>query len=403
MNLLIIPTSTTTREWSNDFQSVYSFENESVCFTEQDVSEYSKHKVKQTIKVEATACFVVQKGGAFQSENPQVRVLLSRGRFLFVDVDEAQMKGLSKHNDTCWHLEPLCDYKVVSRAVKASPNGRLQLDRHFEIDKLRLERHLGKLCIGGTRFTFSNEYMEALRYCDDQLVTMGYEVERMDFEVRFNGIQRTTHNLVARKVGVVNAAKTFVVCAHLDSINKNGVDLDAPGSDDNASGSAGVLEIAQQLAQGKYQNSIEFVLFGAEELGLHGSKHYVAEFPSTKEIIGVINMDMIGRKNDEEFGLLIEGHSVSTKLVEKLSQIAANHTDLSVVVSFNPFNSDHVSFIEAGYPALLTIEGSDSANMDIHTEKDVLEIIDYELMQRILLANTLCVHDALVVANGLPS
>ena len=65
--------------------------------------------------------------------------------------------------------------------------------------------------------------------------------------------------------------------AHLDSINlKGNATSPAPGADDDGSGSAGVLEIARALKDFKSRHDLRLVLFGGEEQGLFGSKHYVA-------------------------------------------------------------------------------------------------------------------------------
>jgi Zn-dependent M28 family amino/carboxypeptidase len=72
--------------------------------------------------------------------------------------------------------------------------------------------------------------------------------------------------------------------------------------------------------------------------------------------------------------------------------MAVHLTDLEVKTSLNPYASDHVPFIEKGFPAFLTIEGSDSSNKDIHTERDKLSLIDYTLMSKIIQVNTAFAH-----------
>jgi Zn-dependent M28 family amino/carboxypeptidase len=60
---------------------------------------------------------------------------------------------------------------------------------------------------------------------------------------------------------------------------------------------------------------------------------------------------------------------------------------LAVEVSLNPFASDHVPFIDAGVPAVLTIEGADNTNGNIHSDKDTLEKLDYDFGAEILRMN----------------
>ena len=101
-----------------------------------------------------------------------------------------------------------------------------------------------------------------------------------------------------------------IVTAHLDSINlAGGPSAPAPGADDNASGSTGVLEIARVFEGARAVNDLRFILFGGEEQGLFGSKHYVASYPATERsrISAVVNMDMIGSLNSPTASVLLEG------------------------------------------------------------------------------------------------
>ena len=70
--------------------------------------------------------------------------------------------------------------------------------------------------------------------------------------------------------------------------------------------------------------------------------------------------------------MLLEGAAVSQDVIDALAGAAATYTDLAVTTSLNPFNSDHVPFIDAGIPAVLTIEADDSANHHPHTAADTL-------------------------------
>ncbi len=89
----------------------------------------------------------------------------------------------------------------------------------------------------------------------------------------------------------------IVVGAHLDSVGVG------PGINDNGSGSAGILEIAEQLRKVKPRNKIRFVWFGAEEHGLLGSEAYVDSLPQSErdKIAAMLNFDMIGSPNFVRF------------------------------------------------------------------------------------------------------
>jgi Zn-dependent M28 family amino/carboxypeptidase len=98
-------------------------------------------------------------------------------------------------------------------------------------------------------------------------------------------------------------------------------------------------------------------------------------------------MDMIGSLNSATRTVLLEGAPVSQSVIDGLSQAAETYTQLPVEVSLNPFASDHVPFINAQIPAVLTIEGADNANKRVHSARDSLDRIDYETAEEILRMN----------------
>lgn len=243
-----------------------------------------------------------------------------------------------------------------------------------------------------TRHSFSSAYRNASRMVADRLATLGYVVR--EEPVAFGG--RGTLNIIADKTGTgpEDERRLVYVVAHLDSINEaGGVDAPAPGADDNASGAAGVLEIARVLTATTMRHDLRLVTFGGEEQGLHGSRIHVAGLSDAdrSRIIMVVNMDMIGRLNTAAPSVLLEGAPVSQPVIDALAQAAQDTSDLEVFVSLEPFASDHVSFIDADLPAVLTIEGEDQLNVDEHTPRDTLAGLDISLAISILRMNTAAV------------
>ena len=96
---------------------------------------------------------------------------------------------------------------------------------------------------------------------------------------------------------------------------------------------------------------------------------------------------MIGTLNTPQPGVLLEGGTVSQPVIDALAAAAAEFTTLAVTTSLSPFNSDHVPFIDAGIPAVLTIEGADGANDNIHSAADTLDKVNTELAVQILRMN----------------
>ncbi|MFJ6410815.1 M28 family metallopeptidase [Streptomyces hydrogenans] len=121
----------------------------------------------------------------------------------------------------------------------------------------------------------------------------------LSFEVRELQEKRTTNNVIAETKGG-NAANTVMLGAHLDSVDAG------PGINDNGSGSAGILQAALELAQSKdkVRNKVRFAWWSAEENGLLGAEHYVANLTELdkKEIKLYLNFDMIASPN---YGLFV--------------------------------------------------------------------------------------------------
>jgi Zn-dependent M28 family amino/carboxypeptidase len=124
---------------------------------------------------------------------------------------------------------------------------------------------------------------------------------------------------------------------------------------------------------------------------------YVAALPDDERarIRAVLNMDMIGGRNTPEPGVLLEGAAVSQDVIDALAAAATTYTDLAVTTSLHPFNSDHVPFIDAGIPAVLTIEADDSANTRPHTAADTVAAVDPDLAMEILRMNLAYLAEAL--------
>ena len=237
-----------------------------------------------------------------------------------------------------------------------------------------------------TRHSDSTGFDEVATWAETALAVAGYTVTTQP--VPRGG--RRCRNVIADRPGPGAEPRDVVlVTAHLDSINLSGPAEPAPGADDNGSGSAGLLALARALASRPTVRDLRLILFGGEEEGLFGSIEFVAELPADERarIRAVLNMDMIGGRNTPEPGVLLEGAAVSQDVIDALAGAAGTYTDLAVTTSLHPFNSDHVPFIDAGIPAVLTIEADDSANPRPHTAADTVAAVDPDLAISILRMN----------------
>jgi hypothetical protein len=197
---------------------------------------------------------------------------------------------------------------------------------------------------------------EARLYIQDALREMGLS----------SSIQGSYLNVVGELTGTATPEKIYIIGAHYDHLEG-----DRPGGDDNASGTAGVLEAARILSQFQFESTIRFVFFNAEEDDQTGSQDYVNNHVILREenIVGMINLDMILRPGSD-----VNPHSVIDAELETQFKHppsvtwaqayikAANEYVPSLIVNDTIVDcestSDNDAFLNNGYPAFMVIENS---------------------------------------------
>jgi peptidase M28-like protein len=339
---------------------------------------------------------VTQIGRLFQEDHPDIPVIVDKGRYLVVDLDPHAHSITDGPRASCYAIRPLPAETMV---VAQRANGPRHREASAEpvladgLSRAAFEADLGTLASRHTRNSASAGFLAALDWARNRLATLGYNthIETVGLDAG------TTHNLIADRTGEGDARDVVLLTAHLDSVNRQGPTAAAPGADDNASGSAGLITIGQALAHHASRHDLRLILFGGEEQGLFGSRRYVSELDATERgrISAVVNMDMIACRNTDSPTVLLEGAVASQAVIDALADAAQAHTSLTVQTSFNPFNSDHVPFLEQGIPAVLTIEGADGANDRVHTERDTFDSLDIDLALEILRMNVMFVARAL--------
>lgn len=344
-------------------------------------------------------CLIIQKGRLFQKEHPEVPILLDKGRFLVVELTRDQVEQLVIPEEPRYAVQSLKANTVVFDVQARTPQqreGKAWIQTLVNsLTQSNYKTALKKLVSYKTRYSTSTQYSDVANWAKGQLETMDYSTKIESFPVAGGA----SFNVIADKTGKGTGTRNLVlVVGHLDSINESdGSTANAPGADDNGSGSAGVLEIARALKNHPGVHDLRFILFGGEEQGLYGSKQYVASLSVSERnrIRAVINMDMIGSLNTASPTVLLEGAAISQPLINRLADAATTYTSLTVQTSTNPFGSDHIPFINAGIAAVLTIEGADSANSYDHTANDTLDHINYDLSLEILRMNVAATAAAL--------
>ncbi|MEI4772022.1 M20/M25/M40 family metallo-hydrolase [Psychrobacillus sp. FJAT-51614] len=199
-------------------------------------------------------------------------------------------------------------------------------------------------------------------------------IGKLDIEgASFN--EKTSSNVIAIKKPMQTKSNNniIVIGAHHDSV------LGAPGANDDASGTAMTLELARVLKNISSNTEIRFVTFGAEELGLLGSSHYVESLSEDEKsrIVANFNLDMVGSKNAGE--LILQTVDGKPNLVTDLSQAASKKLNGEPTPYNQGERSDHVSFAEAGIPAALFIHNP--TEEWYHTPQDTIDKISKEKLQ----------------------
>jgi Zn-dependent M28 family amino/carboxypeptidase len=341
----------------------------------------------------------VQKGRLFQQEHPDVPVLLDKGRYLVVDLDPRKAKKWDPGHRPCFAIRPIpatgVAFETAARRAKRRavlPWVQTLVNR---ITRTPFETDLNQLVAFPTRLSTSSHYAASAKLARKQLKELGFLTRLQTITV--NG--HPSFNVIADKVGQGPKPRGVVIVGgHLDSINiSGGPTAPAPGADDDGSGSAGVLTIARTFRDHAAIHDLRLILFGGEEEGLFGSQQYVASLSSgqRKRIRAVVHMDMIATLNTAQPTVLLEGAALSQTVINGLAEAAGTYSQLKVQTSLHPFNSDHVSFLDANIPAVLTIEGTDDANHNIHSANDTLAHINFDLALEVLRMNVAFVAQAL--------
>ena len=190
-------------------------------------------------------------------------------------------------------------------------------------------------------------------------------------------------NVIASIEGIVNPDNIYIICAHYDCMPAEDV---APGADDNASGTAAVLEAARILTNYEFDNTVVFALWDEEEVGLIGSRNYAAAARSEDvNILGVINLDMIAWDDNDDGVLKVqENPDGSADFICSILLEVDNDYNLAVEPDtvHHIGGSDHRSFAEQGYPAIMLIEDySNDWNDYYHSPLDHVSNVNSSFIQ----------------------
>ncbi|MCE9627627.1 MAG: M28 family peptidase, partial [Candidatus Eisenbacteria bacterium] len=201
-------------------------------------------------------------------------------------------------------------------------------------------------------------------------------------------IKRTraeTRNVVGRLRGA-DTTRTLVVGAHYDHLGMGGPSSLAPnahephvGADDNASGVAAMLTVAERLGARarkgwKPQHDLVVSAFSAEEIGLVGSAHFTdASSPALASVEAMLNMDMVGRLRDNKVQVMGVGTAAALPAMVTATNTAVGEAHFDLKTSEDGYGpSDHQSFYKKNIPVLALFTGS---HADYHKPSDTWDKI----------------------------
>lgn len=322
-------------------------------------------------------------------------VMQSRTDFMPEIVDPSNLEDLSPASLSHVVVQKFEPNSVLSKQLANEPRRTKTFAIHRPniqplIDDIDIDRWEDdvKYLASLNRYTLGDQVIVARDWFKKELEALpGFEVSLGEFSVG----GKKAYNVVAKIKGTERPDDWYIVGGHYDSTSQS-PSSKAPGAEDNASGSAGVLAIARALANHPPKASVYFIAFSGEEQGLYGSKAHVAELVSTQQqnkVKGVITMDMIGYiKNPDQLKVILETNEFAKPFVDVLKEAALTYTSLDVETSYRAWGSDHVPYLNKKIPAVLTIDGDWDQYPDYHRVTDTQQNIVKQMGHEILKMNT---------------
>jgi hypothetical protein len=235
-----------------------------------------------------------------------------------------------------------------------------------------------------TRYSYTDSCRTAENWAINEFSLLGLETELFPY----THLGDTWYDAIGRHTGMVYPDSIYILIAHIDATSENPQNL-APGAEDNASGSACVLEAARVLSQYDFDCTIEFVLVSGEEQGLYGSEAYAQYcYNNQRNIAGVLNFDMIAYAgtygwdinifSDETFGDEVALADLMASLMDEYSDAYSVRVNTVGPV----YGSDHYYFSYYGFPAPFAIDAQLWSAPDwypwYHTTSDVITNLDLD-------------------------
>jgi hypothetical protein len=297
------------------------------------------------------------------------------------------LAGLILFISTCTREED--DEKIRKEAITLNLNDAISADT--------LESLVNWMQSMGTRFALSENRRKVAIKIRNRFKTIGYPDARIDsfminYSYRSIIYRQWQYNVIATIKGNSNPDSVCIVGGHYDNAGTGDPFSVVPGANDNASGVAAALELARVMKKLKYspRNTIEFIAFGCEELGLYGSNAYAVNAVSnSKKIRMMLNNDMIAYQpgtNSADWVVNIMDYDNSHKIRAEAEQLCTKFTVLKNK-NDNTSNtlSDSYPFFRNGYEALFFF--SNYIDPNYHTLYDLAVSCNFDYCREIVKVN----------------
>lgn len=352
------------------------------------------------IPVHQDRLYFAQNFSTLQLLDLPVDILVQGGRFAVVQSKTSRrLQDFVQGDLAAMRMRRISSFepnRVLARqSANDDPSIRVEFDPQIPgiVNEVDLDRWVAdvKTLTSMNRYTLGPGAKDAATWIQQRLSSLpGIEARLVEFPMGNSYGQGSGFNVVARLEGRERPSEVFIVGAHYDSISET-PSVKAPGAEDNASGAAGLLEMARIFSLHPPKATIWFVAFSGEEEGLVGSQYMVDDLVRSglsKNIRNVLILDMVGYSYDGDLDCLLETSSSNKPMVDDLTAAAQEFTTLRIVKSFDPWGSDHEPFINQKIPALLTIENDWQDYPFYHKVQDVPEKLVPEMAHQILRMNT---------------
>jgi hypothetical protein len=209
----------------------------------------------------------------------------------------------------------------------------------------------------------------------DKFQEFGYDSVVSDtFTENYGDEPILLENVIAYKIGSVYPNRYIVIGAHRDAVPNS------PGADDDASGVVSTMEMARVLMHIETPMTLVFIAFDAEEIGLYGSSHYADSAAAREDsILFMLNTDMCGHYENADTAL--SWYSIDSTWASLWSHLADSLIGLVGITDHRTTGSDHVPFVENGYPILFPDEWIFS-NV-YHSPRDSTTYLSFDYMAKI--------------------